>query len=204
MNTNLELLAELTRKPAAVQWFRGLFRRVHLHVTDTGEQFTVVHHGDRVEVTPGLGSDSPNFIAPVTTENIRNLAGFFDDDGITPYEEYRIVKFMLQPCLKAALAMPILRNDALRRILNLDTHWQECLLDPEGNEDEQLTVIFVNNQWLVIPGYYGNPQRRLRLTPLQVLDYQRRLFETDEKGGLGAWLDLAKWYVKWREGVAAA
>ena len=38
--------------------------------------------------------------------------------------------------------MPSARQ--LGRILKLDTHWQEALLDPDGNEDEQLTVMFVN------------------------------------------------------------
>ena len=204
MSESLQCLQQLTQKPAAVAWFRGLFRQIHVELTDTGEKFTILHHGDRVEVQPGFLGQEPNFVAPLESLNLRNLLSFFEDDTITPQEEYRIVKFMLKPCLRAALAMPILRNDALRRILKLDTHWQEALLDPDGNEDEQLTVIFVNNQWLVIPGYHGEPQRRLRLTPGQVLDYQRRLFETDEKGSLTAWLDLAKWYVKWRDGVTPA
>jgi hypothetical protein len=97
--------------------------------------------------------------------------------------------------------MPILKNKAVLKICKVDTHWQEALLDPQGNEDEQVTVIYVNKQWLVIPGYHGKPQRRLVMTPEQLLDFQRRVLEADATGDITSWLNLARWYVKWREKI---
>ena len=201
MSENLQRLQALAHQPAAVEWFKGLFNRVHVEITDTGERFTIVRRGDGMEVTDGF-EGAGDFVVPLETQNIRNLAGFFEDDRIDAYEQYRIVKFMLRPCLEAALRLPILQNDAVRKVLKLDTHWQEAILDPQGKEDEQLTVVHVNHQWLVIPGYHGKPLRRLVMRPEQVLDYQRRVFETDEKKSLPAWLDLARWYVKWRDEVS--
>lgn len=201
MTENLNLLQGLTRNRAAVDWFKGLFKRAHLELTDTGEKFTIVHHGDSVEAFEGLRGENPNLIVPLESENIRRLAAAFANGGVDAQVQYRIVKFMLKPCLKAALVMPILKNKALRQIVKVDTHWQEALLDPQGNEDEQVTVIHVNKQWLVIPGYHGKPQRRLVVTPEQLLDFQRRVFEADETGKLSAWLSLAKWYAKWREDI---
>jgi hypothetical protein len=104
--------------------------------------------------------------------------------------------------LTAALAMPILQNEAFRKIVRVDTHWQEALLDPEGHEDEQLTVIHVNNQWLVVPGYHGKPQRRIVMRPEQALDFQRRVLKADEAGSLGGWLELGRWYARWRDEVS--
>jgi hypothetical protein len=202
VSTNLETLQTLSNNPAAVAWFKGLFKHGHIQMTDTGEQITVVHHGDRLEAIAGHVGENPNFIIPLESENIKNLVGFFTDHQITEHEQYRIVKFMLQPCLKAALSMPILQNGAFRKAARLDTHWQEALLDPSGKEDEQITVVCVNDQWLVIPGYHGKPQRRLVMKPQQILDYQRRVFEANEKGGLTAWLDVAKWYLSWRDSVS--
>jgi hypothetical protein len=49
----------------------------------------------------------------------------------------------------------ILQNSAFRKIVKVDTHWQEAILDPDGNEDEQLTVMCANDQWVIIPGYHG-------------------------------------------------
>jgi hypothetical protein len=202
MPSNLESLQSLVTTPAAVKWFRGLFARAHLEIVDTGERFTVTHTGGGAEVVPGFLPEHPNFVAPLTSENIANLRAVFADDRVDPYEEYRIVKFMLRPCLEAALKMPILHNEAVRRIVQVETHWQEALLDPQGNEDEQLTVLFVNDQWLVVPGYLGTPQRRLRLTAPQALEFQRRVFAADEKQSLTGWLDLATWYARWRDEVS--
>jgi hypothetical protein len=201
MGENLKLLQGLTQNRAAVNWFKGLFRQAHLELTDTGETFTILHHGDSVEVLEGLQGKQPNLIVPLESENIRRLAAAFADHQVDAQEQYRIVKFMLQPCLKAALVMPILKNKALLKIVKVDTHWQEALIDPQGNEDEQVTILYVNKQWLVVPGYHGKPQRRLRLTPGQLLEFQRRVFEADESGKVAAWLNLAKWYVKWRDEI---
>jgi len=204
MSDNLQLLTELCDKPDVCAWFKGLFRRAHMQVTDTNEAFTFEYDGDKMTVTPGLTGDKPNFVIPLQSENIRNLSGFFSDGAIGPQEEYRIVKFMLMPCLKAALAMPILNNAAFRAVVRIDDHWQEAIKDPQGNEDEQTTVVHVNDQWLAIPGYVGKPKRRLVMTPAQALDFQRRVLAADDGGGIGAWIELANWYKGWREQVSVA
>jgi hypothetical protein len=201
MSENLQHLQALTQKKSAIEWFKGLFKQVHLEITDTGEKFTILHHGDRGEVLEGFKVAKPNFVVPLESENIRRLTAAFSDDTIDAQEQYRIVKFMLKPCLRAALTMPILKNKTLLNIVKVDTHWQEAILDPQGNEDEQVTVIYVNKQWLVIPGYHGTPQRRLRLKPEQLLDFQRRIFQADEDGKISTWVKLARWYVKWREEI---
>lgn len=201
MSENLQHLQALAQKKSAVEWFKGLFKRVHLEITDTGEKFTILHHGDHAEVASGFQAEKPNFVIPLESENIRRLAAAFSDDAVDAQVQYRIVKFMLKPCLRAALEMPILENKALLKVVKVDPHWQEAVLDPLGQEDEQVTVIYVNKQWLVIPGYHGKPQRRLLLKPEQLLDFQRRVFQAEEKNTLSAWLELARWYVKWREEV---
>jgi hypothetical protein len=200
--TNQETLQALCQKPAAVEWFKGLFHTGHLEVTDTGEKFTVKHDGQRLTVTTGFEAGRPNFVVPLESTNLRNLSSFFEDEEIDAQEEYRIVKFMLRPCLRAALDMPVLRNKAFRKVVNVDTHWQEALLDPEGQEDEQVTVVYVNDQWLILTGYHGRPQRRLVMTPAQVLEYQRKIFDANEKDTLPAWLSLASWYRTWRDTVS--
>ena len=41
-------------------------------MTDTGERFTVVHRGDRVEVQEGLHGE-PNFVVPLESQNLSNF-----------------------------------------------------------------------------------------------------------------------------------
>lgn len=201
MSENQQYLQELVQKKSAVDWFKGLFKHAHLEITDTGEKFTIIHRGDSAEALVGFQAENPNFVIPLESENIRRLSAAFTNDKPTAHEQYRIVKFMLKPCLQPLLTMPILSNKAVLKILKVDTHWQEALLDPQGNEDEQLTVIYVNKQWLVIPGYHGKPQRRMVFKPEQVLEFMRRVFEADESGNLANWLNVARWYVKWREEI---
>ena len=201
MSSNLLQLQELAQKSSAVEWFKGLFNQVHMEITDTGEKFTLVHHGNSVEISSGFRAAKPNFVIPLESENINRLTAAFSDNTIGAQEQYRIVKFMLKPCLKAALEMPILNNKTLLKIVKVDKHWQEALLDPQGNEDEQVTIIHVNKQWLVIPGYHGTPQRRLLLTPDQLMDFQRRVLAADASGKVADWVKLARWYVKWREQI---
>ncbi|SRR5258706_4463353 len=201
MSANEQQLKDLAQKKSAMDWFKGLFTQAHLEITDTGEKFTILHHGDHVEIVSGFHAKKPNFVIPLESENISRLTAAFADDNIGAQEQYRIVKFMLKPCLKAALEMPILNNRTLQKIVKIDTHWQEALLDPQGNEDEQVTVVYVNKQWLVLPGYHGKAQRRLLLTPDQLLDFQRRVLEADASGDVAQWVKLARWYVKYRKEV---
>src|SRR3989304_5043866 len=112
MSANLNYLQDLTKKRSAVDWFKGLFKQAHLELADTGEKFTILHHGDHVEVVEGLRGEKPNLVIPLESENIRRLADAFSDNSIDSQEQYRIVKFMLKPCLKAALVMPMLKNQA--------------------------------------------------------------------------------------------
>lgn len=204
MSANQQQLEDLAKKKSAIEWFQGLFKEVHLEITDTGEKFTILHHGDHVEIVPGFQAKKPNFVIPLESESIGGLTRAFSDDKIDTEEQYKIVRFMIKPCLQASLDMPILNNKALQQIVKVDTHWQEALLDPQGKEDVKLTAIYVNNQWLVIPGYHGKAQRRLLLTPEQLLDFQRRVLEADASGDISKWMELAKWYVKYRKEVTVS
>jgi len=202
MSSNLQQLGQLAKKKSTVTWFKGLFRQVHLEVSDTGEKFTILHHGDRAEVVPGFQAKKPNFVIPLTSKSIGGLTRAFSDDVIDKNEEYKIVRYMLVPCLQAALQMPVLNNAALLRIVKVDTHWQEALIDPSGKEDVQVTIVHVNKQWLVIPGFHGKPRRRLVLTSDQLLDFQRRVLAADASGKISDWTKLARWYVAWREEIS--
>lgn len=201
MSNNQQLLEELVHKKSAVLWFQKLFKEAHLEITDTGEKFTILHHGESAELLVGFQSKKPNFVVPLESENIQRLSVAFKNDKPSAQEQYRICKFMLKPCLEPLLTMPILSNKTVQKILKLDTHWQEALLDPQGNEDEQLTVVYVNKQWLIIPGYHGKPQRRLVFKPEQVLEFLHRVFEADESGSVSSWVSAVRWYVKWREEI---
>jgi hypothetical protein len=138
-------------------------------------------------------------VVPLSSEHLAKLRAIFSDRQVTADETYVIVRFMLRPCLEAALKMPILQHDRLLSIVRVDNIWQQTLVDPQGNEDVRLTIQKNDGRWTVTEGHHGNPRRRLRLNAEQMLDFQRRLFKADSENSMSAWLGLARWYVTWRD-----
>ncbi len=199
ISPNLTLLQDLVQEPSARAFFSGLFSRVHLELTDTSERFTIRQDGDELSVVEGFESSDANFVVPLASEHLARLGAIFSDRQVTGDETYLIVRFMLRPCLQAALEMPILQHDRLLSIVRVDTIWHQALVNSEGNEDVQLTVEKTDGRWAVTEGYHGSPRRKLRLTAEQMLDFQRRLFKADSENSLSAWLALARWYVTWRD-----
>jgi hypothetical protein len=49
----LERLKALSIPAGIVETVKGMFVRIGVRVIDTGEAFTVIHRGDRVEFAPG-------------------------------------------------------------------------------------------------------------------------------------------------------
>jgi len=220
MSENLQLLQQLAQKPSVKAWFLEAFTQVHLRVTDTGEEFTILNRGSHAEVLSGfhasarktkgllagLGFDpsgwyARQFTVPLQSQNIRNLVAVFSDDVVDIEEEYRIVSFLVEPLLKAALSMPLLQNATLLKFLKIDPFWQQALLDPQGNETQQLTAIFTHKQWLMIPGYHGRPKHRYLLTPEQIMAFQRRVHQAEQQDSLSEWLAAVRWFWNWRNSI---
>lgn len=223
MSNNLQLLQELAQKPAMVAWFTQHFLQMRLSFTDTGEKFTLINRDNHVEVVSGfqpappvpkdlfawLGFDpsrwySEDFIVPLQTENLRRLKEILADDILAAHEIHRIVSYLVQPLLRAGLTVRALHNPIMLALLNIHPFWQQALIDPAGNESQQLTVIFMYGQWLLIPGYYGRPKHRYLLTAEQLLAMQRRMKHAEQHGTLAAWLDATRWFWQWRAGLTVA
>ncbi len=219
MSENLQLLQALANRPSAIAWFKELLDEIRLNVTDTGEQFTIVNHGDRVEVLSGFHAPSrrkilfglldpgdwyaQQFIIPLQSQNIRNLSAVFADNVVDAEELYRIMAFIAPHLLQAALGIPAMRNKFLLKLFKLDTFWHQCLLDPQGNETQPCTVALTHGQWLIIPGYHGQSQRKKVLTAQKLLEFQRRVHQAEQENSLSGWLALGTWYQNWLESLTA-
>lgn len=196
---NRAQLDALVDTPGVRAFFTDLFARAQLELTDTGERFTILQQGDAMRVVEGFDDAEANLVIPLESQHLANLRGYFADGEADETERYAIVRFLLRPCLMAALKMPILQHEMLLSILKVDDVWQQALLDPSGQEDLCLTIQKEGGEWAVAEGFHGQPRRRMRLTAEQMLDFQRRLFKADSEGGIAAWLSLAKWYLQWRD-----
>ena len=218
MSENLTILEGLTQNAAARQWFVQVLSYLRVQVSDTGEEFTVMADGDKVEISTGfvpparrkllLGMFDPGewyakqFVITVESQNVRNFASFFEEGDVTQEELFRIMSFLMPVLLKATLEMSAMRNRALVAMLGLDTMWHQCLLDPQGNETQQSTVQLVGSSWEILPGYHGTPQRKKVLTPEKLLEFQRRVHEAEVEDTVGGWFALLDWYRKWLTSVS--
>src|SRR5262245_46965840 len=105
--------------PAATGWFTQTFTQLVLHVTDTGELFTLSAFGGRLQVQRGrhvrprrraslaqwLGFDpgrwwAEQFVMPLDSSRLRVLTTAFAHDLNTPQGQYAVVAPMLWPLLE--------------------------------------------------------------------------------------------------------
>jgi hypothetical protein len=219
MSENLAILQELAQQPTARAWVEQVVSYVRLRVTDTDEEFSVFCRPEGVEVVPGFrppprapilfGLFDPGawyaeqFIIPLSSQHIRNFAGYFTDARLDEEELYAVMAFIAPHLLRAALSMPVMRNRALLALFGQEIAWHQCLLDPQGNETQPQTVRLVNGEWEIQAGYQGVAQRKKVLTSQKLLDFQRRVHQAEMEDSLFGWLALHSWYRQWLNTLTA-
>lgn len=197
----MEAWAGIVQTPALIEYFRGLFNRAAVELEDTGEIFTVTHTGTDIQFAPGL-QEPVDFRVPLKWENVSNLVQHAADGDISPHESWRIVCVLFTPLTQAALSNPVVSKNWVRKIAGVESLIHVHLLNPSGEDAATHTLAFVGDQWLVIPGLYGTPERTYQLNSDAALEFQRRLFSTLQTDSSAAWWQFATWYRDWRTGVS--
>lgn len=193
----LQIWSTIGQTPELVGYFQGVFAKAGITVEETGETFTVMHQGDVIRFAPGL-ADDVEFVVPVHLENITRLAAHARDGQFDAEESWRIVEVLFTPLTRAALQSPLVSRNWLRLLAGVESLIHVHLLHPNGDESATHTLAFAGNQWLVLDGVHGTPQRTYRLTPAQALDFQRQFYRALKTNTLGGWWQFANWYRQWR------
>lgn len=193
-----ELWAGIVQTPEIVRYFQGVFTKVGITVAESGEQFTVTHHGDRVSFAPGIDADV-EFMVPLRLENVTNLVSHAHDGRFEPEESWRIIQVLFTPLTQSALNSPRVRRNWLRALAGVETLIHVHLLRPSGGDAACHTLAFAGDQWLVIPGLHGRPKRVYQLTPDQALEFQRQLYKALKTDTISGWSKFSSWYRTWRE-----
>lgn len=204
----LDKLRTAMQPPQAVSFFRGLFSRAGVRVTDTGEAFTCVHRGDRIDFEDTLDDESVDFTVDVDSSLIDLLLEDVADGVLDEGEQYRIMSHLAAPAARGAFRRPAIRNRFFRELLfkigRAEMLMHVRLVPPPGErESPGYTVMYVDGQTLVVDGTYGRVDHEYRLTVAHAMEFQRRLLETRRKGRLRDWLAFARWYGKLRRQVVA-
>lgn len=198
----MEIWQGIVQTKEISEYFRDTFVKAGIHVTDTGERFTVLHDGERISFAPGIANDV-DFTIPIVAQNIHNLVNHTREGRIDPHESWRIVQVLFTPMTEATLKAPIFSNRLLLRLAGVEDHVHVHLLSPDGSDAATHTLRFMDGRWHVSAGLEGQAARTYRLKPDQAMDYHRRIMRVLRAKSLFRWLGFASWYRSWRETVSS-
>jgi hypothetical protein len=203
------LLTRLKTLPipsAVVDATKDMFSQIGVRVMDTGEAFTCIRRGDRVEFVSGVDERSVDFTARVYQFQLERLAEYIRRGRLDEVEQFRIACtfFSNSAGSRHIMANPLMSNSVLRRIIRGKNLMHVTLVSPEPTEepDATYTIIFINGEQLVVPGLHGKALRVLRVPFEDAIALQKSLFAGLKAGkSPSKWIKIAKWYVDWRKRV---
>jgi len=202
----LDALKKLPIPPDVVASAKDLFSRVGVQVMDTGEAFTCVLSGDRIEFVAGVDEAAVDFTTRVQLFQLQRLAEYIRRGRLDQVEQFRIACALLTSSTggRHVMANPLMSNQVLRRIIRGKNLMHVTLVSPAPAEepDATFTILFINGEQLVVPGLHGTPLRVLRVPFDQAIALQKHLFAGLKAGkSPSKWIKIAKWYVEWRRQV---
>ena len=188
-----------------VESLQGMFSKLGIHVIDTGEEFTCIHRDDHIEFVSGLKASDVDFAVEVFAFQLERLAAHVDAGELEEVEQFRIARtlFTAGTGKRHVMSNPLMSNSVLRRLIRGKNLMHVYLVSPDlaQEPDASYTVMFINDEWLVIPGLHGHPKRVLRVPIGEAIELQKHLFAGMKSGNLAKWMKIAKWYVDWRKRV---
>lgn len=190
------LVAKVTSNAAAVQHFRKMFKSALLEVVDFDSlTFTVKINADtvnpdapafptRCEYVLGTAADAkPDLVIPVHKQNLANLLAIFEDGTVTEDEQYRIHRATFGNSLRSLFQVEALYNPHIAKRLALPNFIHMTLKNVNNVEfmgtrkEATVTILNVDGQWLVTPGAWGDPDVTWAVTPKELADFQKLVFE---------------------------
>jgi hypothetical protein len=206
MVTSLEKWQSIIQDPRVVQFFTDMFERLGVRVSDTKEEFTCIHRGDRIDFDPTLNEKSADYTIEIQSYQVDRMAAHAKTGELNLAQQYRVIRALFTPATAATLKSPIQSNPILRSFSGVEdlthVHLKSPTPEEPDCEDYSHTLIYVKGQWLVIPGLHGSPRRTYRLTVEEALSYHRKVFAALKDNNWLGWLRFLRWYLRWRKTVS--
>lgn len=192
---------KLLDKEGLVEYFSGIFNQLGIKIEETGEKFTVVNHDDHFDLIDGVDKSKVDYYVTLSMQNMKNMQAHGDDDKIDEAESYQIMSVLFTPLTRASLSAPLLNRPFMRWISGIEDHIHVHLIS-NTQDTTTHTLLFMNKEWMVVPGKHGDAKRTFYLSPKEAINYQRKVFEALQKDTMKSWRKFRKWYLKWRKGVS--
>ncbi len=190
--------AAAMQPPHVVAFFDGLFERVGVRLTDTGEAFTCIHRGDHIEFSDELDPESVDFVVTIDQAQVDGMLGYLKAPDLDEAARFRIVSVIATPATAAMLKKPAIKSARLRSFLywigNAPAHMQVVLAAPAGLADMGHTIVRQGADTIVAPGLHGSVSEIYRLSVAEAVEFQRRMMAARKANSLWAWIGFARWY----------
>lgn len=187
----------LLNKRELAAYFAGSFEKLGIIVDSANEAFTVVHAIDHFTLEEGVDSAKVDYVVRLRPENIRNMKKHGADNVIDAMESYRIMSVLFTPLTQSGLNHPNMTNRSLLRAVGVEKHLHVYLMSPDKKEYTAHTIVFVNRQWLLIPGIHGKAARTFVMMPDDAVAYQKHLFAAQKSNTRQSWRAFSNWYKAW-------
>lgn len=191
----------LKEKNLAV-YFQGMWESLGINIEETGEKITILHHKDHFEMLDGVDDETVDYNVFLKLENVINMAAHGEDGEIDAYESYKIMSVLFTPFVQATLMHPMMNKSCQMKMANIENHVHVYLKSPTNDEFVTHTMIFINKQWVVIPGIHGVAERVFHITPAQAIDYQKEAYSAQKVNTRKSWKKFKKFYLIWRKTVS--
>lgn len=197
--TAVSTLKEIVQTPELARFFDGIFNTLGIIIQETGEQLTAYHEGDRIRIESGMNPTEVDFVLPLALRNISDLVKQASDGSFDEVEATQIARVFFTPFTRVTLKHHIMSANAKRKAAGIEELIHVKLLFPDGTEAAAHTLIYAADQWVVIEGLVGVPERSFTLKQDQALTYQRKVFAAMQTDTRKEWMSFLKWYRDWRE-----
>lgn len=197
-----ERWAPLTENSYLAEFFNDYFELIGIIVKETGEQVTIKNKGASFDIIEGINPEMVDYSIEISTENVLNFVASNEDGHLSDEEIYPILHFLLTPITSKMLQEPAVRQNVPGFIKRRENNLHITLHSPDNSESVSHTILYLNKEWIVVPGLHGTPKRIYNMGVQDALLYQKQLMAAIRANDRNSWKTFKKWYTDWRKGVS--
>ena len=188
---SIEKFRQLTLHPIILSFFHGLFDQIGVRVIDTGEAFTCANHRDSASFHEGIDETVVDFSVDIHNHQVVRLVSHIQSGELDDVEQFRVLITFFAPVASVGFKNPSVGTFMTGRFfswfINRRNVTHLYLLSPEKEKEPDVlySLLFVNRQWLLIPGLHGQPERVFHINKEKGLELHRKMFSAMKADGLG-------------------
>ncbi|MCH2415123.1 MAG: hypothetical protein MK199_10740, partial [Acidimicrobiales bacterium] len=174
---------------------------------DTGEEFTCRLRGDAAEFDEGIDESGVDFVVEIQAFQVERLASHIRTGELDEVEQFRVLTNVFGPVANSGFNNPAVGMFMTGRFFSWFikrrniTHMHLRSPDPGQEPDVEYSLLFVNRQWLLVPGLHGTPERIFEIDIERGLALHRELVAATRAADWRRWMAFAGWYKRWRDEV---